>query len=99
MTIAMLCAIAVGSLGGSLAAIRLHPTPTDPPPPPPPKAAAPTAPAMPAIATTTPPAPIAQPHAPDPQAVLVIQMRAILGRIAEWSHAHTGEPCPDAATL
>jgi hypothetical protein len=97
MTIAVLCAIAVGSLGGSLAAIRLHPTPPDTP-----AAAPPTAPA----ATAAPPAPMAaatppavQPHAPDPHAVLVIQMRAVLGRVAEWSLTHSGEPCPDAATL
>ena len=100
MTIAVLCAIAVGALGGSLAALRLHPTPADPSAAAPPPRAAPPAPTMPPAAPSAPAAPpIAQPHAPDPQAVLVIQMGAVLGRVAEWSHSHAGEPCPDAATL
>jgi hypothetical protein len=97
MTIAVLCAIAVGSLGGSLAAIRLHPTPPDTQAAAPPTTPAATSPAAPAAHAAQPPA--AQPHAPDPQAVLVIQMRAVVGRVVEWSRTHAGEPCPDAATL
>ncbi|HSR97871.1 MAG TPA: hypothetical protein VLM79_12510 [Kofleriaceae bacterium] len=98
MTIAVLCAIAVGSLVGSLAAIRLHPTPADPPAATPP-AATPTAVTPPAAPTAPATPPISQPHAPDPHAVLVIQMSALLGRVAEWSRSHIGKPCPDAVTL
>lgn len=102
MTIAVLCAIAVGSLGGSLAALRLHPTPPEThaaAPPTAPAATTPAAPATPPAPTGPATPPVVQPHAPDPHAVLVVQMRAVLGRVAEWSGSHAGEPCPDAATL
>jgi hypothetical protein len=31
--------------------------------------------------------------------VLVVQMQAVLVRVAEWSRSHAGAPCPDAAVL
>src|SRR5439155_25371749 len=40
-----------------------------------------------------------QPHAPDPQAVLMVQMEAVLVRVAEWSRSDPGSPCPDAVVL
>jgi hypothetical protein len=31
--------------------------------------------------------------------VLVVQMQAVLARVAEWLRSHPGAPCPDAALL
>jgi hypothetical protein len=86
MTIAVLCATGVGSVGGGLIALHVSPEssitqPIAPPAPAP----------RPAI--------VAQPITPDPHAALVVQLRAVLGRAAEWARAHTGEPCPDLAAL
>lgn len=95
MTIAVLCAAGAGSVGGGLTALRVSPeSPSTQPV---------TRPIV-GSATAQPPKPSAgsavlQPHAPDPHAVLVVQMQAVLIRVAEWSRSHAGAPCPDAIVL
>src|SRR4051812_33183598 len=94
MTVAVVCAAGVGSVGGGLTALHVTPSPGAQPSD---HLTGGAGVAQPASAA--PAAAVSQPHAPDPHAVLVIQMRAVLGRVAEWSLTHAGAPCPDAATL
>jgi hypothetical protein len=85
MTIAVLCAAAVGTAGGGLLAVQLSPEASGAQP------VARPAPANPAIVT--------QPITPDLHAALVVQIRTMLGAAAAWARAHAGEPCPDVAAL
>jgi hypothetical protein len=96
MTIAVLCAAGVGSVGGGLTALRVSPESSSTQPVTRPIAGSAAAQPAPNPATGSA---VWQPHSPDPHAVLVVQMQAVLVRVAEWSRSHAGAPCPDATVL
>jgi hypothetical protein len=90
MRVAIVGAVVIGGIGGSLAALAVTPPGHRPPPMaarsavPPPVAALPV-PAAPAI--------------PDRQAAVTAAMQTVLRRFTDWSHDHAGEPCPGPAAL
>jgi hypothetical protein len=93
MTIAVLCAAGVGSVGGGLIALQVSPESSTTQPSI--GSIAPTA-----TATPSKPAVIAQPITPpDPHTALVAQIEAALHRVPEWTRTHPGAPCPDLAAL
>jgi hypothetical protein len=88
MTIAVLCAAGVGSVGGGLIALQVSPESSS------------TQPSIGSIAPASKSAVTAQPITPpDPHAALVAQIEAVLHRVPEWTRTHPGAPCPDVAAL
>lgn len=95
MTIAVLCAAGVGSVGGGLIALQVSPESPS---------TQPAAPSIDSAAATqpTPPRPtiVAQPITPpDPQTAVVEQIQSVLFHVPEWARTHPGAPCPDVAAL
>ncbi|HEU4731108.1 MAG TPA: hypothetical protein VFT22_24610 [Kofleriaceae bacterium] len=92
MQIAVLCAVAVGSVGGGVVALNVSSN----------EATAPTAsspsPAHPPARPDPSPAPT-EAAATDPGTVLGALMKTVFGRFVAWSRDHAGAPCPDIATL
>ena len=94
MTIAVLCAAGVGSVGGGLIALHVSPG----------SSSASTAPSI-GSAEATPPTPprpaiVAEPIAPpDPHVALAAQIQAILSHVPDWARTHPGELCPDITAL
>jgi hypothetical protein len=88
MTIAVLSAAVVGSVGGTVLALL---RPADD---------AVEIAARPASTPHAPAAPVSAPAlVPDRGAALVSQIRTVLARFAAWSRDHLGASCPDLATL
>jgi hypothetical protein len=94
MTIAVLCAAGVGSVGGGLIALHVSPGSSITQPTPSIGSAA--------TSQPTPPRPmiVAEPITPpDPHVALAAQIQAILSRVPDWTRAHPSAPCPDITAL
>ena len=95
MTIAVLCAAGVGSVGGGLIALQVSPESSS------------TQPTAPSISNTTPaqptpprPAIVAEPITPpDPHVARVAQIQAVLSHVPDWARTHPGAHCPDIGAL
>jgi hypothetical protein len=95
MTIAVLCAAGVGSVGGGLLALQVSPESSSTQ-----SAARSIGDHATTLAASPKPPVTAQPITPsDPHAALVAQIQAVLRRVPEWTRTHPRAACPDVATL